>query len=125
MNSETYKQGVMKTESLDVAKIQKRIDENKLRLIHASMGLSTESAEFLDAMKKHVFYGKDLDSVNIKEELGDCLWYLFVALDVFGWTLEEVMQLNHDKLKKRYGNSFSEDKAINRNVREERELLSR
>ena len=50
-------------------------DYNKERLIHACMGMQTETAEFTDALKKAIFYGKTLDVVNLKEELGYLLWY--------------------------------------------------
>jgi NTP pyrophosphatase (non-canonical NTP hydrolase) len=43
--------------------------------IHAKIGLITELGEFLDPIKRHIFYGADLDPVNLKEEIGDMLWY--------------------------------------------------
>ena len=43
-------------------------------LVHAAMGLVTESGEFLDAIKKHMFYNKPLDKANLKEELDKCVW---------------------------------------------------
>lgn len=52
------------------------------RLLHAAIGLCTESGELLDAYKKHIFYGKPLDHVNIKEELGDICWYMAIVCDV-------------------------------------------
>ena len=43
---------------------------------HAQLGLLTEIGELADMVKRHVIYGKDLDVVNGKEELGDYCWYL-------------------------------------------------
>lgn len=44
-------------------------------LIHMALGLAGEIGELLDAVKKHVIYGKPLDIVNLSEELGDDFWY--------------------------------------------------
>lgn len=44
-------------------------------IIHMSLGLAGEMGELLDAIKKHAIYGKELDTVNLTEELGDCFWY--------------------------------------------------
>lgn len=43
---------------------------------HAAMGIVGEIGELVDAIKKHTIYGKPLDTVNIMEEIGDCLFYL-------------------------------------------------
>lgn len=123
MRADLYKEGVLAHESRDFNEIIKRIDLKAIRMLHASLGLATETGELVDQVKKHLFYGKALDIVNIKEELGDLMWYINVMLDVFGWTIEEIMQTNHDKLIKRYGDSFSEEKANVRNLKEEREIL--
>ena len=98
-------------------------DYNKERLIHACMGMQTETAEFTDALKKSIFYGKTLDVVNLKEEIGDLLWYLSIACDELGTTLEAEQDRVINKLKLRYPEKFTEDKAINRDVKAERVLL--
>jgi NTP pyrophosphatase (non-canonical NTP hydrolase) len=43
---------------------------------HALLGLVTEVGELADCVKKHAIYGKDLDKVNMMEEVSDLLWYL-------------------------------------------------
>lgn len=92
-------------------------------LMHAAIGLATESGELLDAIKKCVFYGKPLDVVNVKEELGDLLWYLAVACHATGTTIDEVGALNIAKLKARYPDRFTEAKANERDTDHEREVL--
>lgn len=90
-------------------------NDNTARLMHASMGISGESGELLDAIKKHILYGKTLDVENIKEEAGDICWYMALLLETLGSSFEEVMELNREKLSKRYPNgSFSEIAAITR-----------
>lgn len=92
-------------------------------LMHAAIGLATESGELLDAIKKCVFYGKPLDVVNVKEELGDLLWYLAVACHATGTTIDEVGSLNIAKLKARYPDRFTEAEANERDTDHEREVL--
>lgn len=84
------------------------------RVLHAALGIAGESGELVDAIKKHVMYGKDLDIANVKEELGDMLWYMSLLLDAIGSSYEEVMQINHDKLEKRFPSGFTEKAAVAR-----------
>jgi NTP pyrophosphatase (non-canonical NTP hydrolase) len=48
----------------------------ELNLWHAGVGLMTEVGELLDAYKRAIIYGKELDKVNALEEIGDMMWYL-------------------------------------------------
>ena len=98
-------------------------DYNKERLIHAAMGMQTESAEFTDALKKAIFYGKTLDVPNLKEELGDLLWYVSIAMDELGTSYEQEMARVTKKLKARYPEKFTTEKAINRDLQKERKIL--
>lgn len=94
-------------------------------LLHAGMGLVTESGEFLDTLKKHIYYGKELDKVNLIEELGDQLWYCAIALNALGSDFETAMQINIDKLKSRYPEKFTEELAKNRDLEKERSILEK
>lgn len=123
-NSREYIKDAIRTESTDFASMNERLTNNGTkRLMHAAFGLSTEAGEFLDAMKKHVFYGKDLDRVNLREELGDLFWYIAIACDELNVEFEPIMQRNIEKLKARYGEKFTEEAAENRNLNKEREIL--
>ncbi len=93
------------------------------RLIHAQMGMQTECAEFADALKKSLFYGKTLDVVNLKEELGDMMWYMTIAMDELGTDFQTEADRVIKKLKTRYPDKFSEDKAENRDLESERKIL--
>lgn len=84
------------------------------RLLHASLGVSTESGEFVDSVKRALFYGTKLDIGNVKEELGDLLWYVSLALSAIGSSFEEVMEENVRKLRRRYEDGFSREAAVAR-----------
>ena len=80
----------------------------------ASLGLSGEVGELNDMIKKWIFHKSDMDITHAKKELGDIMWYVACMAKSFGWSLEEIMQLNIDKLKERYPDGFDTEKANNR-----------
>jgi hypothetical protein len=91
--------------------------------LHCAIGASTESGELLDAFKKHIYYKKELDIINVGEEIADIQWYLFNLCRLLNLDMEKLLENNIDKLRKRYGDKFSSDKAINRDVEAERKVL--
>lgn len=99
---------------------KKPIPEN---ILHAGLGIATESGELLDAIKRYAFYGNELDIYNLKEELGDLCWYMSLMLAELDLEWEEVWEANIEKLKIRYPEGFTEEKALNRNLEEERKSL--
>lgn len=124
LNSKQYISDAIKTESTNFSAMNERLhDDGIKRLLHAGIGLSTEAGEFLDALKKHIFYGKPLDKVNLAEEMGDMFWYMAIVASELGFEFEEVMEKNITKLKARYGEKFSEEKAEKRDLDKEREIL--
>ncbi|ATH07678.1 hypothetical protein BIY24_06880 [Halobacteriovorax marinus] len=126
MNTQEYVKLAIKTESTDFESMNTRLQDDGLkRLLHAGIGLSTEAGEFLDALKKHIFYGKELDRVNLAEEMGDLFWYLAIVADELGVNMDDVMERNIEKLKARYGEKFSEEKAENRDLKNERSILEK
>ena len=83
-------------------------------MVNGIMGLAGESGECVDLLKKHMFQGHGLDMHHLAKELGDVAWYLAVTAHAIGYTLEEVFQMNVDKLLARYPDGFSEDRSRNR-----------
>jgi len=145
-------------------------------ILHMNMGVNTEIAEAIDPIKKHIVYGKELDEINIGEEIGDANWYLYnkfrfednnikdlllptkiiiepvfciteiayQLMDFIGFynasnlsTADHIKRLyviclkagfdyfkllenNINKLKVRFPDSFTQEKALNRNLEQER-----
>lgn len=83
-------------------------------IFNACLGLSGEVGEFNDMIKKWVFHEKELDMEHAKKEAGDILWYVVMLCESFGWNMEEIMQMNVDKLKSRYPEGFDVERANNR-----------
>lgn len=99
------------------------IPEEKIRLLHAGLGMLTEAEEFLTPVINSILKSTDLDNVNLAEEIGDMQWYQAIACDVLGTTLEIEQERNIRKLKTRYPDKYSDDAAINRDVEVERKVL--
>ncbi len=84
-------------------------------LLHAALGLTSEVGELADPIKKAMFYGKPLDTENIREEAGDLLWYIAGPLcRALGCTLEDLAAANVAKLRLRYPERYSDAAAVAR-----------
>ena len=117
--------GVTSEPSKDFAQLLKRMTELEVEddcdlshLLTAALGLSAESGEFTEVVKKMVFQGKPVNDENIfhmKRELGDICWYLAQACMALGTTFDEVIEMNVEKLKARYpGGEFDVHFSENR-----------
>lgn len=126
MDGLQYVKNAVKTESKDWESISKRVGTTSaLRLLHSAIGISTEAGELLDSLKKHIYYGKEFDTVNFKEEIGDIFWYIAIACDELNVDIESIMKTNIEKLQARYPNKFTSENAINRNLETERKILEK
>ena len=78
---------------------------NVERLLTGAVGINSEGGEIMEIVKKLIFQGKKWDEETIyhlKRELGDVMWYLtqcLIALDV---SIDEVVEMNVEKLQARY-----------------------
>jgi len=88
------------------------------RLITAALGMGAESGEFTEVVKKIVFQGKPVNEDNIfhmKRELGDIMWYVAQACMSLDTTIDEIIEMNVEKLQARYpGGSFDVHYSENR-----------
>lgn len=93
--------------------------------LHMVLGMQTEAAEISDAYKKHMAYGRKLDLVNVKEELGDLMWYIANLCNLHGWDLQDILDTNIKKLQARFPEKFTNEKANNRDLETERKILEK
>ena len=88
------------------------------RLLTAAVGMSAESGEFTEVVKKIIFQGKPENEENmfhLKRELGDIMWYVAQACMGLNISLDEVIEMNVDKLRSRYpGGEFDVHQSENR-----------
>ena len=88
------------------------------RLLTAAVGMSAESGEFIEVVKKMIFQGKPVNEENLfhlKRELGDVMWYVAQACMALDTSFDEIVEMNVEKLKARYpGGEFDVYKSENR-----------
>ena len=85
-------------------------------LINGVMGLCGESGEAIDIVKKHLAQGHPLDRDKLVKELGDIAWYLAETATALDVTLEEVLEGNIEKLRKRYPEGFDKEHSLHRDA---------
>lgn len=93
------------------------------RVLHAVIGIATESGELMEALYKKLALYEDVDNVNLAEEVGDLNWYEAILIDALDADWDQIRERNIAKLKARYPEKFDSDKAMNRNLDKERDIL--
>lgn len=79
--------------------------------------MSGESGEAIDIVKKVVFHGHPFgeeEKLHLAKELGDVLWYVSTSAKAIGYSLETIMEMNVEKLSKRYKDGFSVEESMYR-----------
>ena len=120
-----FVKGVTSDPSLDYAAFLSRTNSleiesgcNVTQLLTAALGLTAESGEFTEVVKKMIFQGKPYSEENVfhmKRELGDICWYLAQACMALDTTFDEVIEMNVEKLQARYpGGNFDVHYSENR-----------
>lgn len=89
-------------------------DDAQYLLENGVMGLNGEAGECIDIVKKWHYQGHELDTKKLKDELGDVLWYVAITAAGIGAELNDIMQHNIDKLRKRYPDGFDVERSIHR-----------
>jgi NTP pyrophosphatase (non-canonical NTP hydrolase) len=104
MDFKTYQDGVIRTWRGD----NPTLTRQQVMILFAQIGLSGETGELAEMIKKGIFHGQPelLDVEKVKKELGDILWYTTAMAHNFGLTLEDVAEANNRKLAARYPEGF-------------------
>lgn len=84
-------------------------------ILHAAVGISGEAGELSGAIERWIWYRKELDVKNLKEELGDLLWYVAEMCNALGFEMEDVMVANIAKLRARYPDKYTNELAAEEN----------
>ncbi len=100
-------------QSLAMRTVNPELDKNSM-LINSVMGLCGESGEAIDIVKKWFAHGHELDREHLKKELGDIAWYLAEAAEALDLDLEDILEANIEKLRKRYPEGFATEKSQHR-----------
>lgn len=80
---------------------------------HALFGMCSEVGE-LQGIYQKSYQGHGLDANHMKKEVGDLLWFIAEYCSAKHWKLEDIMELNINKLKARYPEKFTVEQSLNR-----------
>ena len=101
----------------DYQKLAARTINKKLtgyeQSMHALHGMVGEIGE-LHSIYQKWFQGHEMNYEHLKKELGDLLWFIAEYCTAKGWNLEDIMQMNIDKLHARYPEGFDEEHSLKR-----------
>jgi len=85
----------------------KKFDDKDKEILTWGLGIAGEAGDVAGCIKKTFSHG-DNQEKGIRENLGDTMWYIAMICDFFGWSLDEVLKENIEKLKRRHPKGFSE-----------------
>jgi len=98
MNLKEYQEACKRTNKI--------FDPPEMEILTWGLGIAGEAGDVAGCIKKTIIHKND-QIPGIKENLGDTLWYIAMICNYYGWNLEDIMQENIDKLKKRYPKGFT------------------
>lgn len=78
------------------------------------LGLCGETGEIADVYKKYLYQGHEFDREHMVEELGDVCWYVAELAAGLGVPLEDVLERNIAKLRRRYPDGFDAERSLHR-----------
>ena len=117
VNSVTSDASKYQIDFVDALMIMEEQGAETSRLMTAALGLNGEAAEFSEIIKKCIFQGKEFDDdthKRLKSELSDVMWYVAQGCIALNTSIDELCEINTNKLKERYPEGFSKDKSENR-----------
>ncbi len=123
MTPNEYQSLAMRTMA-DQQTIMNRLTVQGVQLDTGLRGLCDEVGEIASLIKKHNEYGQPLNLDGLKEEVGDALWRLAQICDAGGFTIEDAMKGNIRKLKIRYPEKYTDERAADENRDREAEAYT-
>lgn len=106
MTMNEYHELAQRTSRKDMAK--------RDHIFNGCMGLCGEAGEVIDLVKKHAFQDGRQIRDELRDELGDVLWYIAETASAMGLSMEEIAQYNISKLRRRYPDGFEADRSMYR-----------
>ena len=88
---------------------------NEQAMYHALHGMVGEIGE-IHSLYQKVYQEHKLDPMHLKKEVGDLLWFIAEYCTAMCWDLDDVMQLNIDKLRARFPDGFEAERSLHRAI---------
>lgn len=100
-----------------------KIESSLMNPMDVVLNATKKLLKMLDILKKKIYYNKVMDDSSMIRYTNDVISLLFVYANIFDIDVQKSLDINIAKLKARYGEKFSSDRAINRDLVTEREIL--
>lgn len=93
----------------------KKFDPAEKEILTWGLGIAGEAGDVASCIKKTFAHDND-QRAGIRENIGDMMWYAAMICNFFGWDMQEVLEENIKKLKKRYPKGFTTEQAKRNNT---------
>lgn len=107
------KMNIRDYQTLSVRTMNKELTKEQ-QISNMVFGANGELGEVTDILKKYLYQGHRINKQHLAEEIGDTLFYIVNLCTLFSLDIEDILQGNVDKLRKRFPNGFEVDRSINR-----------
>lgn len=91
-----------------------KVFPEKFAIIYPTLGMMGETGEVSEKVKKWMRGDRELDKAELVKEVGDVLWYITALADDLGYTLEDVANMNVEKLSSRRDRNVVKGSGDNR-----------
>lgn len=85
-------------------------EEQKFHALHGMVGEIGE----IHSIYQKMYQGHAFEVNHVKKEFGDLLWFIAEYCTAKGWSLDDIMRMNIDKLKERYPDGFKAERSLHR-----------
>jgi NTP pyrophosphatase (non-canonical NTP hydrolase) len=93
----------------------KKFETPEKEILTWGLGIAGEAGDVASCIKKTFAHDND-QRAGIRENIGDALWYAAMICNFFGWDMQEVLDENIAKLKKRFPSGFTTQDAKRNNT---------
>lgn len=76
--------------------------------------LEGELSEFKKYFEPYDIDEENAEAIIRSKEFGDLLWFIAEYCTAKGWSLDDIMRMNIDKLKERYPDGFKAEQSLHR-----------
>ncbi len=84
----------------------KKFEDSEKEILTWGLGIAGEAGDVASCIKKTFAHDND-QRAGIRENIGDTLWYTAMICNFFDWDMQEILEENIEKLKKRFPNGFT------------------
>ena len=88
------------------AQTAQKFDSSEKEIFTWGLGIAGEAGDVASCIKKTFAHDNDQKD-GIRENIGDTLWYAVMICNFFGWSFNDILEENVEKLTKRYPNGFT------------------